>query len=126
MHVREFDEDGNHKMQSKAEAMFIPACPMTPADLDAATADIIFGDNNQYYIPFTTESKYLSSHITHDLKDITDINTHLHQAKEQTTAALGTFFHSIANTWSKCLIFLALLINTALYGAESCTLTINL
>jgi hypothetical protein len=98
---------------------------MTPAELDATKADIIFCDNNQYYIPFTTKFKYLGSHITHNLKDITDISTHLHQAKEQTTA-LGTFFHSSADTSSKCLIFLALLINTALYGAESCTLTFNL
>ncbi len=60
-----------------------------------------------------------------DLKDITDINTHLCQAKVQ-TAALGTFFHSSTNTWSKCLIFLALPVNTALYGAESLTLTIEL
>jgi hypothetical protein len=65
MHVRELNEDGNHKTQSKmeaAEAMFIPACPMTPAEMDAATADIIFGDNN----PFTTKFKYLGLYITHE------------------------------------------------------------
>jgi hypothetical protein len=45
-----------------AEAMFIPACPMTPAEMDAATADIIFGDNN----PFTTKFKYLGLYITHE------------------------------------------------------------
>jgi hypothetical protein len=83
MHVGELNEDGNHMTQSKMELMFIHAHPMTPAELDTTTADIIFGDNNQYYIPLTTEFKYLGSHITHDLKDITDISTHLHQAKVQ-------------------------------------------
>jgi hypothetical protein len=121
MHVRELDKDSNHKTQSKMEAMFIPAHPMTPAEMDASTTVILFGDNNQYNIPFSTEFKYLGSHITPDLKDITNINTRLCQAKAQTTA-LGTFFHSSTNTWSKCLIFLALLINTALYSAKSWTL----
>jgi hypothetical protein len=75
MHVRELDKDSNHKTQSKMEAMFIPAHPMTPAEMDASTTVILFGDNNQYYIPFSTEFKYLGSHITPDLKDITNINT---------------------------------------------------
>jgi hypothetical protein len=47
MHVRELNEDGNHKTQSKMEAMLIPTHPMTPAEMNATTADIIFGDNNQ-------------------------------------------------------------------------------
>jgi hypothetical protein len=50
----------NNKTQSKTEAaMFIPVCPMTPAEIDGITADIIFGDSNQYYIPFTTKFTYL-------------------------------------------------------------------
>jgi hypothetical protein len=40
MHVRELDKDSNHKMQSKMEAMFIPAHPMTPAEMDASTTVI--------------------------------------------------------------------------------------
>jgi hypothetical protein len=56
---------------------------------------------------------------------VTDINNQLRQAKGQ-AAALGTFFHSTANTWSKRLIFLAIPVNTALYGAESWTLNVEL
>jgi hypothetical protein len=59
--------------------------------------------------------------VTTDLKDVTDINNRLRQAKGQ-AAALGTFFCSTADTWSKRLIFLAIPMNTALYGAESWTL----
>jgi hypothetical protein len=45
--------------------------------------------------------------VTTDLKDVTDINNRLRQAKGQ-AAALSTFFHSTADTWSKRLIFLAI------------------
>jgi hypothetical protein len=55
----------------------------------------------------------------------TDINNRLRQAKGQ-AAALGTFFHSTADTWSKQLIFLAIPMNTALYGTESWTLNVEL
>jgi hypothetical protein len=54
-----------------------------------------------------------------------DINNQLCQAKGQ-AAALGTFFCSTADTWSKRLIFLAIPMNTALYGAESWTLNVQL
>jgi hypothetical protein len=98
MHAGTLDENGNHQTKSKTDAMFIPACPMTQEDIDAATTDIVFG---------------------------TDINNQLHQAKGQ-AAALGTFFCSTADTWSKQLIFLAIPVNTALYGAESWTLNVEL
>ena len=60
-----------------------------------------------------------------DLKDVTDINNRIRQAKGQ-AAALGNFFHTNADPWSKRLVFLALPINTALYGAKSWTLTVEL
>jgi hypothetical protein len=63
--------------------------------------------------------------VTTDLKDVTDINNRHCQAKGQ-AAALGTFFRSIADTWSKRLIFLAIPVNTALYGTESWTLNVEL
>jgi hypothetical protein len=116
------DENGNHQTKSKTEAMFIPACPMTQEDIDAATTDIVFGTQ---YVPFTQEFQYLGSRVTTNLKDVTNINNRLHQAKEQ-AAALGTFFRSTADTWSKRLIFLAILVNTALYSAESWTLNVEL
>jgi hypothetical protein len=46
--------------------------------------------------------------------------------KDKQQAALGTFFHSTANTWSKQLIVLAIPVNTALYGTESWTLNVEL
>ena len=116
------DENGSHQTKSKMEAMFIPARPMTQEDIDAATTNIVFGTQ---YVPFTQEFQYLGSRMTTDLKDVTNINNRLRQAKGQ-AAALGTFFHSTANTWSKRLIFLAIPVNTALYGAESWTLNVEL
>jgi hypothetical protein len=122
MHAGTLDENGNHQTKSKTEAMFIPAHPMTQEDIDAATTDIVFGTQ---YVPFTQEFQYFGSRVTTDLKDVTDINNRLRQAKGQ-AAALGTFFHSTADTWSKQLIFLAIPVNTALYGAESWTLNVEL
>jgi hypothetical protein len=53
MHAGTLDENGNHQMKSKTEAMFIPAHPMTQEDIDAATTDIVFGTQ---YVP---SSEYL-------------------------------------------------------------------
>jgi hypothetical protein len=125
MHVGSLDPNGTRMMKSKTEAMFFPATTLSTAAHAAATADIIFGDQNQYYISFTDKFQYLGSRITTDLKDIADINNRLRQAKGQ-VATLGTFFHTDADTWSKRLIFLAIPTNTALYGAESWTLTAKL
>jgi hypothetical protein len=125
MHVGSLDPNGTRTMKSKTEAMFFPATTISTAAHAAATTDIIFGDQNQYYISFTDEFQYLGSRITTDLKDIADINNRLRQAKGQ-VAALGTFFRTNADTWSKRLIFLAIPTNTVLYGAESWTLTAEL
>jgi hypothetical protein len=60
MHAGTLNENGNHEMKSKMEAMlFIPTCPMTQEDIDAATTDIVSG--TQYIIPFTQEFQYLGS-----------------------------------------------------------------
>jgi hypothetical protein len=122
MHAGTLDENGNPQTKSKTEAIFIPAHPMTPEDIDAATTDIVFGTQ---YVPFTQEFQYLGSRVTTDLKDVTNINNRLRQAKGQ-AAALGTFFHSTADSWSKRLIFLAIPVNSALYGTESWTLNVEL
>jgi hypothetical protein len=60
---------------------------MTQEDIDAATTDIVIGTQ---YVPFTQEFQYLGSRVTTDLKDVTDINNQLRQAKGQ-AAALSTF-----------------------------------
>jgi hypothetical protein len=74
MHAGTLDENGNHQTKSKTEAMFIPACPMTQEDIDAATTNIVFGTQ---YVPFTQEFQYLGSRVTTDLKDVTNINNQL-------------------------------------------------
>jgi hypothetical protein len=88
MHAGTLKENGNHQTKSKMEALFIPARPMTQEDIDAATTDILFGTQ---YVPFTQEFQYLGSQVNMDLKNVTDINNRLHQAKGQ-AAALSTFF----------------------------------
>ena len=123
MHAGAPDENGNHQTKSKTEAMFNPAHPMTQENINAATTDIVFGTQ---YVPFTEYLQYLGSRVTTNLKDVTDINNRLCQAKGQ-AAALGTFFQSTANTWSKRLTsFLAIPAKTALDGAESWTLNVEL
>jgi hypothetical protein len=71
MHAGTLHENGNHQAKSKTEAMFIPACPMTQEDINAATTNIVFGTR---YVPFTQEFQYLGSRVTTDLKDVTNIN----------------------------------------------------
>jgi hypothetical protein len=71
MHAGTLHENDNHQTKSKTEAMFIPACPMTQEDIDAATTNIVFGTQ---YVPFTQEFQYLGSRVTADLKDVTGIN----------------------------------------------------
>jgi hypothetical protein len=46
--------------------------------------------------------------------------------KDKQQLLVATFFHSAADTWSKQLIFLAIPVNTALYGTESWTLNVEL
>jgi hypothetical protein len=71
MHAGTLDENGNHQAKSKTEEMFIPACPMTQEDINAATTNIVFGTR---YVPFTQEFQYLGSRVTTNLKDVTNIN----------------------------------------------------
>jgi hypothetical protein len=91
MHISSLNESGNHLMELKTKAMYFPACPPTKQQLDNATADIVFGNQSQHYIPFADDFTYLGSHVNIDLKDINDINNQLHQAKVQ-AASLGNFF----------------------------------
>jgi hypothetical protein len=92
---------------------------MTQEDIDAATTNIVFGSR---YVPFTQEFEYLGSQVTTDLNNVTDINNRLCQAKGQ-AAALGTFFCSSAETWSKGLIFLASLTSLTRLSTDSKTVS---
>jgi hypothetical protein len=74
MHVGSLDPNGTRMTKSKTEAMFFPATSLSTAARTATTADIIFGDQNEYYISFTDEFQYLGSRITTNLKDIANIS----------------------------------------------------
>jgi hypothetical protein len=93
MHVGELNSDGTHKTDSKTEALFIPARRLSPDAYKEATKDLIFGDNNEFYVPFTDTFKYLGSHIDKSLKDDKEIAHRLQQASNQ-VGALGNFFRS--------------------------------
>jgi hypothetical protein len=123
MHVGTCDENGVHLTSSKTEeAMYFPATPRTPAELQAAKTDLVFGPNNEYYIPFTDCFKYLGCRIHENLTDDVELSHRLTQASNQ-AAALQNFWRSSADLATKRQIFLAIPVNTALYGCESWTLT---
>jgi hypothetical protein len=122
MHVGNLNPDGTHKTDSKTEALFIPARRMSPDAYEEATKDLIFGDNNEFYVPFTDTFKYLGAYIHKSLKDDKEIEHRLKQASNQ-VGALGNFFRSSADLKTKRQIFLAIPVNTALYGCESWALT---
>lgn len=121
MHVGEITPDGARTV-SKTEVMYFPASPKSPEELSSAKADIVFGHNNQFYLPFADTFKYLGCRIHETLTDEVEITHRLKQAANQ-AAALGNFFRSTADLHTKRLIFLAIPVNTALYGCESWTLT---
>jgi spore coat polysaccharide biosynthesis predicted glycosyltransferase SpsG len=79
---------------------------MTQEDINAATTDIVVGTQ---YVPFTQEFQYLGSQMTTDLKDVTNINNRLLTHGQSDSS-------SLPSPW----------LNTALYGAESWTLNVEL
>ena len=125
VHVGDCDAEGKHLTGSKTEALFVPASPMTTEELAAAKADLIFGPNKEFYIPFTDCFKYLGARITESINDETEIAHRLTQATNQ-AAALQNFWRSPTDVRTKRQILLAIPLNTALYGCESWTLTAHL
>ena len=75
MHVGKQTPDGTSHTTSKMEAMYFPADQKTNAEMQSATADLIFGDDNEYYIPFTNTFKYLGCHINTSITNETEIPT---------------------------------------------------
>ena len=112
---------GQGKTKSKTEAMYFPA---NPKDFDPTSKpeNITFGSENEYHIHFTNKFKYLGTQTTPQANDDEEIDTRLRQASNQ-TSALSNFFHSTADIHTKRMIFLAIPVNTALYGCESWALT---
>jgi hypothetical protein len=91
MHVGKLKLDGTPETKSKTQAMYFPAKDISQSKLDAAQANIVFGQNNEFYIPFTNMFTYLGCHITQDLKDDTKIIHRINEAKAQ-VAALTNYF----------------------------------
>jgi len=69
MHFGQLNQDRLHKTQSKTEAMYFPVTKKTEAELQEVKADLIFGPDNQYYLPFMDTFKYLGCKIHEDLND---------------------------------------------------------
>jgi hypothetical protein len=125
MHVGEMNPDGTHKTTSKTEALYIPAKRLSNAEYKERTKDLIFGENDAFYVPFTDTFKYLGCQIDKSLADDKEIKHRLQQASNQ-VGALGNFFRSSADLKTKRQIFLAIPVNTAFYGCESWSLTADL
>jgi len=120
MHVGTLNPDGSRCTNLKTEAMYFPAS-QTDQDASAAIADIVFA-NGHHYVPFTTLFKYLGAHISSDLTDTREVALRLRQAANQ-VCALKNFWRCPADLATKHLLFLAIPVNTALYGCESWALT---
>ena len=118
VHVGTTDENGVRK-KSKTEAMYFPT--HTPADTsDLVPASINFGDGN--HVHYTDRFKYLGSRFIPLLNDDLDIELRLQQATAQVNC-LSKFWNSSTDMETKRMIFLAIPVNTALYGCESWGLT---
>jgi len=91
MHFGCLNQDGSHKTQSKTEAMYFPATKKTEAEMQEVKVDLIFGPDNQYYVPFTDTFKYLGCRFHEDLNDEQEIKHRLSTALNQ-VATLGNFF----------------------------------
>jgi hypothetical protein len=125
MHVGSLDANGNKTAPSKTKAMYFPTLPKEPDELATAKADLVFRDNNEFFIPFMDCFKYLGCCIHESLRDDIEIDYHLQQATQQ-AAALQNFWNSTVDLHTKRQMFLAIPVNTAFYGCESWTLTANL
>ena len=91
---------------------------------DLTPDPIHFGRNGdlEMYIHYTSEFKYLGSRLTQDLSDEREINYRIQQATAQ-VMALMNFWNSKSDLETKRIIFMALLMQTVLYGCEYWTLT---
>jgi hypothetical protein len=56
---------------------YFPALPKEPDELATAKDDLISGDNNEFFIPFTDCFKYLGYRIHESLLDHVEIDYHL-------------------------------------------------
>ena len=126
---------------SKTECMWFPARPvkLTPADKAGKTPDeiramkkeitksmvaerIFWGDNSEFHVHYTDCFKYLGSRLVSTLSDEPEIRHKIRQATAQ-MHSLTNFWRSRADLQSKRFIYLAIHINTLLFGCEYWALT---
>ena len=99
--------------------MFFPS--KVPADLSALIPEPInFGEG--FHVHYTDKFKYLGSRFTPLLNDDLDVTLRIQQATAQVNG-LSKFWNSHADLETKRMIFLAIPVNTVLYGCESWGLT---
>jgi hypothetical protein len=116
---------GRDGKPSKTEAMYHPPslqeCQDQPDNTpEEATYTVADG-----YVTFTRKFKYLGSWITQDLRDDTDIAVRIGKATAQLYQLVNVWRSKHITTEFKKLLYLQLPLNTALWGAESWTLTVD-
>ena len=106
---------------SKTEALYIPPPrkePYTEEELLAATADITIDDDR--FISYTDEFKYLGSLLEKQLDDVVDIHARIKQAKGQFQAMRENIFaNKDVPLPERLRYYNALTVNTVLWGCES-------
>ena len=113
---------------SKTEALYIPPPrkePYTEEELSVETADIAIDEDR--FISYTDEFKYLGSVLQQMLDDKVDIDARIKQAKGQFQAMRKNVFTNKEIPLSERLrCYNALTINTVLWGCESWALKVSL
>jgi len=116
MHVGLMNGEGI-LLPSKTEIMFFPAQPSKLKMSEFTPEPIYFGERNQFHAHYTAEFKYLGSRLIPTLSDERDIELRIQQAMTQ-THLLDNFWRSSTDVRIKRTLFLAIPVNTALYGCE--------
>jgi hypothetical protein len=101
--------------KSKIEAIYFPAFPNSEPDVLPEPFDI----SALHHIHFTREFCYLGSFLTTDLSDDRDITVRIRKATQQVGGLTNFFLNKAVELFTKKLIFLAIPVNTVLYGYES-------
>ena len=111
--------------KSKTEAMYYPPTLEEASKMknEAPGAEEATFAVNEGHITFTRKFKYLGSLITQDLKDNDDIVRRINQASAQIRELTNIWMLKDITTEFKKMLYIQLPLNTALWGAESWTLT---
>ena len=109
---------GTNNNQSKSEALFIPK---SFQEENNPLPDSII--TNEGTIKFCQQFKYLGSIVTNDLRDDVEIESRIKKANAQFGALKNVLLGKTLRLCTKINLFNAIIINTALWGCESWTLS---